>query len=853
MSSETKNVLRGPNPHGNQNFFVNRDAIQTNVIFNDKREENVILDDIRKYDVKFVLKLIGFEDKLNAKIKCSPKIDINYINPEDGYIINHEIIDCYKEFYNEQSLRHFLSPNNEMYNIYKKYSNTYNYISEAYLDNFSKEAAEKLPKEYIEEIQKKNDYAFSSQKQSVQLYQPTINYHRDQQYYYFENCVLISQKVSNHLLSDIKNNDNIIHKIQKVKFMIANGKLFLIHNSNIYYGKINEKAMYIPEIMICCYNQDELAKLIYELKINQIHYILRQTRKKDNNIPDIGIYKNTNIKIVIIREKYIINNREKAPFFPQGEIQNNNKNNQQNQDKNFNGSHNMWNVLNGQNNGTPNFNAKVFGQNNLNNNNINNGGMNFRKEIENLINILIDMKKITKKLKVPLNKNSNYEKCYPINIQWSLKYLEHFELSNLFNDKIINQTLEDIINTSQDNFSNGELFLNAMTNQKFANIINFYSNNIKTSNFITNIPISPTPKSINNINFYSNFILISEHTKKSLTNNISNELYNYCYFGDTKIFFVYNGPQKFIIVVYYLDKHYNILPEIFYKFNEQKGLSNTLSLLLEKGYYKLIQYNLMFSNNNNSIDLASPIFDQNNKEIGYAYKYSPNINDYTPYVINYEFKTMVKLFFNYMKLNSKSNMHKSGKYYCLINSEYIKRYKDYYDYSILEKNLSQNKFVSQVQQNIDKNSDFIVDDKMMTLIIKSLSNEFNKRFIENSKFKVDTRNISEEPNKKKYNYNYYDGFELLDKELYTLLFKKNFNGIYRECYFVYTKNNKNEICIKMPHNLNTNTSSAIYIYGALNESHVFNAKYLLEYNSESNFLNNFKFSNETGGFDNYLK
>ena len=56
------------------------------------------------------------------------------------------------------------------------------------------------------------------------------------------------------------------------------------------------------------------------------------------------------------------------------------------------------------------------------------------------------------------------------------------------------------------------------------------------------------------------------------------------------------------------------------------------------------------------------------------------------------------------------------------------------------------------------------------------------------------------------------------------------NHVYRECYFVYTKNNKNEICIKMPHNLNTNTSSAIYIYGALNESHVFNAKYLLEYN-----------------------
>ena len=41
---------------------------------------------------------------------------------------------------------------------------------------------------------------------------------------------------------------------------------------------------------------------------------------------------------------------------------------------------------------------------------------------------------------------------------------------------------------------------------------------------------------------------------------------------------------------------------------------------------------------------------------------------------------------------------------------------------------------------------------MMTLIIKSLSNEFNKRFIENSKFKVDTRNISEEP----YSKNFYN-------------------------------------------------------------------------------------------------
>ena len=33
-------------------------------------------------------------------------------------------------------------------------------------------------------------------------------------------------------------------------------------------------------------------------------------------------------------------------------------------------------------------------------------------------------------------------------------------------------------------------------------------------------------------------------------------------------------------------------------------------------------------------DLTSPIFNRNNKEIGYAFKYAQNINDYSPYMIN---------------------------------------------------------------------------------------------------------------------------------------------------------------------------------------------------------------------------
>ena len=61
-----------------------------------------------------------------------------------------------------------------------------------------------------------------------------------------------------------------------------------------------------------------------------------------------------------------------------------------------------------------------------------------RKEVENLIYIMIDMKIINKKVKEPLKKRNVCEKYYPINIQWLSKYLENYKLSNLYTNKDIN-------------------------------------------------------------------------------------------------------------------------------------------------------------------------------------------------------------------------------------------------------------------------------------------------------------------------------------------------------------------------------------------------------------------------------
>ena len=319
--------------------------------------------------------------------------------------------------------------------------------------------------------------------------------------------------------------------------------------------------------------------------------------------------------------------------------------------------------------------------------------------------------------------------------------MKFFDLYNLYTNQLINQTIENIINNSQNELSNDEIFLNAKSNQKFLSIIYNCSKNINSSNFKPNVRFSPTKININDFFYLYNFILISENTIKSfLNNNYSKEIYYYYYFGECKIFAYIKGSNQYLIEIYYLDQNQgNILPEAFFKFKGEKDLNDTLFLLKEKGY-----------------------------EIGYAYKYNSYIKDYTPYIINNEYKTMIKLFFHYIKLHSKSIMYKSGSYFLLINSKYIKKYKEYYEYLKIETDLSLNKIVLQLIKNINESYEYNVDDKQLTLIIKNLSKEYNQKFVNKSKSKLQTNGINEEPNLKEVQNSeiyYYDDFELIDKDL----------------------------------------------------------------------------------------
>ena len=61
-------------------------------------EEEKKFNEMKKIHIEFVLRLLAFQDKLYAKIKKSLEFKTMDIIFENGYIINHEIIDKYKEF-----------------------------------------------------------------------------------------------------------------------------------------------------------------------------------------------------------------------------------------------------------------------------------------------------------------------------------------------------------------------------------------------------------------------------------------------------------------------------------------------------------------------------------------------------------------------------------------------------------------------------------------------------------------------------------------------------------------------------------------------------------------------------------
>ena len=301
---EENKILRSPK--------INIDNNKTNLVLFQMEIQKKKINEIKKTHVEFVLRLLAFEDKLYDKIKKSNEFNTMDITFENGYMINHQIIDKYKEFYNSQNLKQLIKNDINLKNIYLKYKGNNEYINENFVNNFVIDSL-KLPLEYIKEIDSKDIDNFLNEIGNKELYRPSYKIykiHLNKEYFYYENIALLSESLGKLLLSKV-NDPHILNKFIPINFMIANGAIYLKLNDRIFYGYLNNKCIFIPEIIIYFSNEEEFNSFMNLLKFTKINSILQQAKRIDNNYPDIGIYNNTNIKIIILNNKnYTIPKKE---------------------------------------------------------------------------------------------------------------------------------------------------------------------------------------------------------------------------------------------------------------------------------------------------------------------------------------------------------------------------------------------------------------------------------------------------------------------------------------------------------------------------------------------------------------
>ena len=308
-------------------------------------------------------------------------------------------------------------------------------------------------------------------------------------------------------------------------------------------------------------------------------------------------------------------------------------------------------------------------------------------QIEKLIYIIIDLKKTSLKINQPLNKNSFYEKYYLINLDWYNEYLKNSQMNTLFSNNKLYSKIHMAVNKDL-NLSNKDLLGTLLKEREVNKEINNICNILVHNNLPNKFSLDPQVGKNKLFNYYYNFTLISYETIKKLFTFDQKIPSLNCLLGDNKIFLIFNNN-----IIMYEIKENKYIPKLIFYFYDKGNLSETIELLKEIHLEEYKKYYMLFNE-----DCASPIFNKTNNEIGYAFLYNPNIQDYSNYMINDDLKTLIKLYFNYAKFRKSNNEQRNGKYF-LINPELISEYKKYYGYQNLEAKLNGN---SVAQQIIDK-------------------------------------------------------------------------------------------------------------------------------------------------------
>ena len=666
----------------------------------------------------FLLRLHFNNERINYKIN-----QLLEENPDqDDYnLINIDLVNKYKDYYNYENLINILKQN-EFNKLIASYINNKSYISIDKINELTNKLIRMIPLEYLLEIKNKSiQPSFNNEFYRVQQNQ----YKNKEGIFYYNNCGFIDGESIKLICKNLLEKIKLINGA-KVNCVFGGNVILVLFRDLVNIGYFNNN-IFKPELIIQMKDKKNLNYIISQIRKFQFQGFANSLIFENNNI---GFYQSNFIafKLSIENKDIILGHNNNMDI----------------------SSNNLTKNILEQNN--------FFNQNHKNNGNNsekikNNIYINERsdikiinEELKHLILFYIDFDEIKKKMNYSLNLNYNnnsLKDCYYylLNYDFFMKFLELTNMTHIFkflmNNKII-ENIENYFNLSKEQKINA---IASKIEEKQIISNNKKNNDVSSLNDYNLFNIKKDEKSVNSRRsfiYYFNFLLVKEETFKLFAKN-KNINYSdhkiFCLFGENKTFLVPTIDNQFTIEICYLNNQNYFIIESFFDYYENSLLKESIHCFIDEGFEYYCTSSLLF---NGQQDLASPIFSKNLEIIGYAYKYN-NIKEYKDYLINNNLINLVSLYLynQYLRALISQKELKFTNYY-LINEDWLNQYKIFFNYTNLNKNLENNSFVKNIVNNSSNinnaNENILFNVKKVVLIIKNLPSDINNYYnqIENN-------------------------------------------------------------------------------------------------------------------------
>jgi len=443
------------------------------------------------------------------------------------------------------------------------------------------------------------------------------------------------------------------------------------------------------------------------------------------------------------------------------------------------------------------------------------------------------------------------------------KCLNDYILKEIFDLIINNNQLSNILSNAHFNLNDQKVIkdiINSLNSKKLNEIDKEISQITIVNRNISLLPFGEDVKISKNkyIKIYKEFFLLNNNLLKKFERNFNmkyDSSTNYKFYVNRKsILSISNQEQNNILIGSFNNNNFIINYILDYKNN--KTLMNQIEIIVQD-YNNYIKNSLIFNENDGS-DCASPIFDINNSIIGFGYKYNDRIkNDYSGIYYSKDLINIIRLFIFYKQINYNINNAKAyiNTKFCLIDKDWISRYKTNYEYAKLHNELisNNNKILYLINSYIMKGFDSI-NMRIIFLAIKNMKYDFNQILNEKNELIKNQYSsyINVEPEKIKINYfnssqqsqslTTYKNFEIVNSEFVKTLNDNNkilCNGII----------NNGKIAINLPFSLNNKDT---WIVGILSNENTFITQYFLIYDMKNYANNHIQYVCKYIGLDNYL-